>query len=153
MRLKTARLELRPVGAGDFDAFRAIYPEPERELPDALAAAADGLGWWLALEDGAPVAVVELHRAGDGLVGIAPDEMEIGWVVAEEARGRGIATEAAAAVVSHAFDELRVPWLVAYVRPGNEQSLRVAAKLGMGHEADGRARSGEPMRVLRLRRR
>ena len=150
--METERLVLRPVEEGDLDAMRRLYPEPERELADALAARADGLGWWLALADGEPVASVELHRAGEGLVGIAPDEVEIGWVVAEPARGRGIATEAALAVARYALEELGVPWLVAYVRPWNEASLRVAAKLGMVEEGRGRTRSGEPMLVFRRRR-
>lgn len=150
--METPRLRLRPVGEGDLDAFRALYPEPGRELADALAAQAEGLGWWLAEEQGAAVACVELHRAGAGLTGVAPDEVEIGWIVAEGARGRGLATEAASAVARHALDELGVPWLVAYVRPWNRASLRVAAKLGMREEGRGRTRSGEPMVVLRLRR-
>lgn len=136
---------------GDLEPFRTLYPEPERELADALAARDEGLGWWLALEEGAPVASVELHRAGAGLEGIAPEEVEIGWIVAEAERGRGLATEAARAVARHALEELRVPWLVAYVRPWNDASLRVAAKLGMVEEGRGRTRSGEPMLVLRLR--
>jgi RimJ/RimL family protein N-acetyltransferase len=150
--LKTARLELRPVAEGDLDAFRAIYPDAAgRELADALAARADGLGWWLALEDGEPVAAIELHAAGEGITGIATDEVEIGWVVVGAARGRGIATEAAAAVARHALDVVGVPWLVAYVRPWNVASLRVAEKLGMAYEGDGLTRSGDPMRVFRLR--
>jgi ribosomal-protein-alanine N-acetyltransferase len=140
------------VEEGDLEAFRALYPQPERELAEALAARDEGLGWWVALEDDGPVACVELHQAGAGLDGIAPEEVEIGWIVAEAERGRGLATEAARAVARHALEELRVPWLVAYVRPWNEASLRVAAKLGMVEEGRGRTRSGEPMLVFRLRR-
>lgn len=138
---------------GDVGAFRTIYLDAaEQELADALAARVDGLGWWLAFEDGHAVAAIELHAAGEGISGIAADEAEIGWVVVDRARGRGIATEAAAAVARHALEVVGVPWLVAYVRPSNAASLRVVAKLGMAYEGDGLTRSGDPMRVFRLRR-
>jgi RimJ/RimL family protein N-acetyltransferase len=149
--LRTERLELRPLEAGDAALLALLYDDAERELAKAVEAREAGLGWWVALEAGEPVAVVEVGPAGPGLTGIAADEAEIGWFVDERARGRGIATEAAAAVARHALDELAVPWLVAYVRPANTASLRVAAKLGMRDEGRGRTRGGDPCVVLRLR--
>ncbi|WP_158268997.1 GNAT family N-acetyltransferase [Ensifer sp. NM-2] len=57
-------------------------------------------------------------------------EVELGYCFTAETSGRGLATEAASAVVKSAFDELRVDRLVAFVRPGNDRSLRVLEKLG-----------------------
>jgi RimJ/RimL family protein N-acetyltransferase len=45
--------------------------------------------------------------------------------------GRGIASEAAAAVVRHAFDTVRLPRVIADIAAANTGSLNVAHKLGM----------------------
>lgn len=55
---------------------------------------------------------------------------ELNWIVAPEWRGVGYATEAAAAALAYAFDELRFPAVISLVRPGNAASVRVAEKLG-----------------------
>ncbi|PFW71772.1 GNAT family N-acetyltransferase, partial [Bacillus sp. AFS075960] len=45
--------------------------------------------------------------------------------------GRGIASEAAAAVVRHAFESVRLPRVIADIAQANTGSLNVARKLGM----------------------
>lgn len=47
------------------------------------------------------------------------------------ARGRGYATEAAAALIAWAFAQPGVERVTAQIAPGNAASLRVARKLGM----------------------
>jgi RimJ/RimL family protein N-acetyltransferase len=49
--------------------------------------------------------------------------------------GRGFATEAAAAVVSKALDEMPAVTIVARVRPDNRPSQRVALKAGLQRDA------------------
>jgi len=58
-------------------------------------------------------------------------EVELGYTFARSAWGRGYATEAAAAVLRAAFDEMGMERIVACVRPPNVASHRVAEKIGM----------------------
>lgn len=57
--------------------------------------------------------------------------VEIGWRLAREQWGRGLATEGARAVAHHAFDDLRLQALVSFTAPANARSRRVMEKLGM----------------------
>jgi len=151
-RLETDRLTLRPCTEDDLASFGLVHPNPERELDDGLAHWREyGFGPWTLIDraSGEFVGVLELHYAGEGLERTAPDEFEIGWVLHESHRGRGLATEAAEAVLDHAFRHLGTPWIVAYIHPENAASLRVAEKLGMESEGLGQARAG-PMMLYRL---
>ena len=85
-----------------------------------------GFGVWLA-EDratGEPVGRVGLsyHRAW-------PDDPEVGWWIDPARWGEGLATEAGAAVVEHAFATLRVPRVVSLTTESNVASRRVMEKL------------------------
>ena len=99
--------------------------------------ARDGFGFW-ALE-------VPGEVSFGGFLGISPvpPEMpfapstEIGWRLARPLWGRGLATEAAGAVVDHAFGELSMSELVAYTAAGNHRSRRVMGRLGMEHDPGG----------------
>jgi RimJ/RimL family protein N-acetyltransferase len=59
--------------------------------------------------------------------------IEIGWRLASEYWGRGLATEGARAVVRHAFEALSLSSLVSFTVPQNLRSRRVMEKLGMVH--------------------
>lgn len=63
-------------------------------------------------------------------------EAELGYDLRSDYWGRGLATEAAAAVRDHAFQALELPRLFSLIRHGNVASRRVAEKIGMRHEAD-----------------
>ena len=77
-----------------------------------------------------------------GFVGIAPvpPEMpfapstELGWRLARPLWGRGLACEAARAVIEHAFEGLEMDELLAYTAAGNERSRRLMERLGMRHD-------------------
>lgn len=144
---ETARLRLRPRVLADLDACLAMDRDPEvtrhiagpwhdpdehrrfvthritRDYPS-------GLGYWSIFEKAAPDAFV-------GWVLLIPDfaggarDIEIGWRLVRAAWGRGIASEAAAALVRHAFDTVRLPRVVADIAAANASSLNVARKLGM----------------------
>jgi ribosomal-protein-alanine N-acetyltransferase len=60
--------------------------------------------------------------------------IEIGWRLACEHWGRGLATEGARAVVRHAFQTLKIPSLVSFTVPANLRSRRVMEKIGMIHD-------------------
>ena len=153
-RLETERLVLRPLARADKAAYAELF-EDTAELDRAVAHWAEhGFGHWAIRERGSErlLGTLEVHYAGEGIGGIAPDEVEIGWTIAEDRRGEGIATEAGCAAIDHAFATLEVTHLVAYIRPENEVSQRVATRLGMRHDADGTTRSGDRMLIFRLSR-
>jgi RimJ/RimL family protein N-acetyltransferase len=59
--------------------------------------------------------------------------IEIGWRLAVEHWGQGLATEGARAVAQHAFRELSLEEIVSFTVPANTRSRRVMEKLGMTH--------------------
>jgi RimJ/RimL family protein N-acetyltransferase len=63
-------------------------------------------------------------------------EIEIGWRLPRKAWSAGIATEAARAVLQHAFATLCLPEVVAEIDPSNLASIRVAKKLGLVRRGD-----------------
>ena len=63
-------------------------------------------------------------------------EAELGFRLAYDYWGRGIATEAAQAMVAHATCLQKTQRVVAIVDPNNRQSLRVLQKIGMAYERD-----------------
>ncbi len=60
--------------------------------------------------------------------------VEIGWRLAAEHWGKGLATEGARAVLDYAFTELRLPEVVSFTTVANLRSRRVMEKLGMTHD-------------------
>lgn len=86
--------------------------------------------------------------------------VEIGWRLAHDYWGRGLATEGARRVVRYAFEEAGLDALVSFAVPQNVRSLRVMAKLGMTHDPTDdfdhpRLPEGHPLRrhvLYRLRR-
>jgi len=61
--------------------------------------------------------------------------VEIGWRIASSHWGRGLATEAAIAVLQHAFETLRMQEIVSFTAPANVPSRRVMEKIGMTYDA------------------
>jgi RimJ/RimL family protein N-acetyltransferase len=154
----TDRILLRPLVDADLDWYtEAIGGDAEaaaRELADDRAhRSAHGFGHLVGTlrRGGERAVVVELHHAHPGVEGIRPDEIEIGWVTHPAWRGRGLATEAVRAAAAQAISGAAIDHLVAYVRPENVASLRVAGKVGMRERGPGRTRSGDPCVILELR--
>jgi RimJ/RimL family protein N-acetyltransferase len=93
----------------------------------------NGFGLWAA----------ELRRDGAfvGFVGFdipsyeAPYSVELGWRLAREHWGQGLATEGAQAVVGYGFRTLAFREIVATTVPANTRSRRVMEKLGMTHDS------------------
>ena len=158
MELETARLLLRPFAAGDREAIHAIYADPEvmryvgngpHRTYEETDAALRIYREVLKREGYSFLAVCE--RAGGALIGDAglyplggqgPD-VELGYTLARAAWGRGYATELGRALVDYAFNELRVPRVVAQVEPANAASRRVLEKLGLS-ERELRTAYGRP---------
>jgi RimJ/RimL family protein N-acetyltransferase len=66
-----------------------------------------------------------LKRVGD------TGEIEVGWWLARDRWGQGLATEAARRVIAFAFEELRLPRLISIVQPANAASVAVMQRFGM----------------------
>jgi RimJ/RimL family protein N-acetyltransferase len=71
-----------------------------------------------------------------GRVGLAyhrlwPHDPEVGWLVDTAWQGRGFATEAGAACISYAFEELEFERLISICTDENVASRRVMKKLGL----------------------
>jgi len=79
------------------------------------------------------------------------EEVELVYVFARGAWGRGYATEAAAAIRDYAFDRLGLDRLVALIDPANTASEKVAVKIGMTHEKDAVRPDGAVRRVYVLK--
>jgi RimJ/RimL family protein N-acetyltransferase len=73
-------------------------------------------------------------------------EIELAYVIAPAAWGRGFATEAGLAIRDHAVTRLRCERLIALIHPEKGASERVALKLGFRREGE----VARPHGVLRL---
>ncbi len=59
--------------------------------------------------------------------------VEIGWRLAFEFQGQGLATEGAREVLHRAFDDYKLNEVVSFTAAGNARSRRVMEKLGMSY--------------------
>ena len=160
--LETPRLRMRPFTDDDVDALHAMFSHPDvtawigvptrAEAAETIAEhtarqAAHGFAQWAAedRETGRLVGEIGLHLLEGG-----PD-VEIGWVIARERWGEGLATEGAAPWFGVAWDVLGLDEVVAVIRPENAASRRVAEKLGM-REAGTRHAYGREMALYALSR-
>lgn len=111
-----------------------------------------GFGWRAILDGpgGGFLGVAALSYLGALVPGIAESAIEIGWWLDPGAWGRGMATEAAAAIRDEAFGVLHAERVAARIQPANHASARVAARLGMRLHGDVAGRFGEPVRVYVL---
>jgi RimJ/RimL family protein N-acetyltransferase len=151
--LQTERLLLRPFAATDIDALLAIqsrddvtrylYWDPRtaaevREVLDrkvrstAIVTEGDNLSLAAVLrETGELVGDLTLRW-----VSAEHRQAEIGFIFHPDHHGHGYATEAAAALLALAFEELRVHRVIGRLEARNGASARVLQRLGMRKEAE-----------------
>jgi [ribosomal protein S5]-alanine N-acetyltransferase len=141
----TPRFELRELEPGDLDFVAAMLIDPDvmRFAPapytrEEAAAWLErqqaryverGYGLWLTRErqSGQPCGTIGLlDQVVDGR-----RELEVAYIVHRPYWGRGVATEAAAAVRDYAWRTQHPRRLLALVRPDNPAAAAVATKLGM----------------------
>ena len=58
------------------------------------------------------------------------EKLEIGYILAPAQQGRGLMTEAVAALVAYCFDELAAHRIEALIHPDNAASIRLVERLG-----------------------
>jgi RimJ/RimL family protein N-acetyltransferase len=149
--LRTRRLRLEPCHPGHLDGLHAVNSDPRvmqfisgraETRQETLAMiervqarwARWGHSWWSFIEHDSQAIVgagciQHLRKGGDEPDPACP--LEIGWRLRGESWHRGLATEAAVAMASFAFDQLRAPTLYAVCDPQNEASMAVMKRLGM----------------------
>ena len=150
--VRTERLLLRPLAAGDTDALLAYRSRPdvcryvpfepmtERDITERLA------GPWAVTEltgEGQALTLgVEVKETGELIGDVilfwhsrAHAGGELGYVFAPGAGGQGYATEAARAVLQLGFDGLGLHRIIARLDERNGPSARLAERLGMRLEA------------------
>jgi RimJ/RimL family protein N-acetyltransferase len=160
----TERLRLRRFRAGDAEAYAAINADPlvvrylggelDRAASDAQLARImahwdeHGFGLWAAelRDDGRMVGFVGLSIPGF-LPAVLP-AVEVGWRLASDVWGRGLATEGGRAGIEWGFGSLGLDRIISIIDPDNVASVRVAEKLGMRPSRDERhPGSGRLLRV------
>jgi RimJ/RimL family protein N-acetyltransferase len=139
--IETERLRLRPVAVDDLDEVVRLHEDPEvarfMGSPDRewLVEWVEGSDReWTELGYGR---MVVLDRVGGRFLGRTGlkhwpqfEETEVGWALRPEARGRGLATEAARAVLEWS-EQFELPYLTAMIRPDNAPSIAVAERLDL----------------------
>ncbi|MFN3863633.1 MAG: GNAT family N-acetyltransferase [Erythrobacter sp.] len=151
--LATERLILRPPTTDDLPWILAAMNTPAvmRHLgglrsPEAVAASlADDIDafhsgghqrWTVWLRDGGEQDGVRVGRVGlfhlraPAAPPVLHGQREIGWTFAESHWGKGYASEAALAVMAHAFDGLALPVLWSQTSDSNAASTRMMQRLG-----------------------
>jgi RimJ/RimL family protein N-acetyltransferase len=157
MALRTARLILTPLSLLDEAEHAQASGNRDNALRDTRAAELQwrehGFGPWAIrdLGDKSFLGAAELRFAGDGIEGIAANEVEAGWWVRENRRNEGIATEAMSVAIGDLWSRAGTESVTAYIADGeNEPSRRLATGLGFTMRSKGRGRFGEPMTVYEL---
>jgi RimJ/RimL family protein N-acetyltransferase len=166
-RIETERLVLRAWSKDDFRPYHAILQQPEVHRhfgPQPMAAEEcwrrlmasvggwqfNGFGTW-AVEtkaDGRLVGNVGLFTAWRDLEPEFGEQPEMGWIMASETHGRGLASEACVAALDWAAANLPPTPIWAIIAPANAPSLILAERLGFErvHETQ---YHGDPTVVLR----
>lgn len=148
--LETERLRLRRLRLDDVDDLAALYRDPEvrRFFPEGVLSreeTREELEWAIQVcypRHGFGLWATILKETGEfiGRCGLLPwiiegrAEVEVAYTLARAHWGRGLATEAARAIVAHGFATLPVTRLICLIDAGNAASIRVAEKLGMTFE-------------------
>jgi RimJ/RimL family protein N-acetyltransferase len=156
--LETERLILRHQVLEDLDALWALYcgPEITKYIPDAprsLKEAKEELEWHMHGHPRHPELGLwaTVHKETGkfiGRCGLLPwtidghDEVEVAYTIAEEYQGQGLGTEAAQAILQYGFEQLKLSRLICLIDSENTASQKVAEKIGMTFEKEGRDEMG-----------
>ncbi|ADO69551.1 GNAT family N-acetyltransferase [Stigmatella aurantiaca] len=141
-RLETPRLLLRPTATEDLEGFVTLAGDPESAhfiggvQPPSMAWRAMNVmaGSWT-LQGFSMFSVVE-KKSGRWIGRVGPwrpegwPGTEVGWGLLRPYWGQGYATEAAAAAITWAFDQLGWHEVIHCIAPENTPSQQVARRLG-----------------------
>ena len=145
LQLETARLSLRPLVMNDVDQIHRIWTDPDvrKYLWDdevisreqAASVLADSLAHFEGTGDGLWAARQKDEETIIGFCGYwffhDPPELELLYGMATQQWGRGLAAEAARAMMRYGFEELGLARVQASTDALNRASVRVMEKCGM----------------------
>ena len=156
--LETKRLVFRHLEPGDLDRLFALYCDPEvrRYFPEGTLTyeeTKEELEWFLNGHPEHPELGLwaTIHKETNrfiGRCGLLPWtidqrlEVEVAYLLAKEYWGQGLGTEAAQAILDYGFGNLRLSRLICLIDRENLASIRVAEKIGMTFEKEGRDEKG-----------
>jgi len=161
---RTERLFIRHLTEADIPALASLWTDPEvtrfmggprdfekvsGSFKEDLLSPPPKLDLWPVIERASGEVVGHcglLPKTVDG-----QDEIELVYLMATAFQGRGFATEAALALLGHAFQKLGLTRLVSLIDPANTASERVASKAGMKHSTDTVRPGGKTLRVYSTR--
>jgi ribosomal-protein-alanine N-acetyltransferase len=162
--LVTERLLLRPLEPGDEAELHETLADPttlaavDREPPWSIEETRESIARRIGQqrEHGYSMWAMVERESGRvvGICGLQPLErvgpdVEVGWHVNPEARGRGYATEAGRAALAAGFGPLGLDRIVAVTHHWNARSRRVMEKLGLALVGDSDAYGGSVLYELR----
>lgn len=146
--LRTERLALRGWRGDDFEPFARLRGDPEmmRYYPkpltreEAWQALARTVGHWVLQGFGLWAAELRGPREFVGYVGLNQPEgwpgLEVGWMIDKRHWGKGLAVEGGHVALDYAWNELGADHVISVIHPDNQQSIRVAEKLGETYERE-----------------
>ena len=156
--LETSRLILRHQELSDLDSLFALYCDVDvrRYIPDAPCTyqeAREELEWHM---HGHPIhpelglwaTIYKETGQFIGRCGLLPwtidgqDEVEIAFLISKAYWGQGLGTEVAGALLDYGFEKLHLPRLICVIDKDNLASIRVAEKIGMTFEKEGKDEIG-----------
>jgi RimJ/RimL family protein N-acetyltransferase len=156
--LETPRLLLRHLLMDDLDALFALYNNEEvrRYFPEGRLTydeTREELEWFLNGHPSHPelgLWATIYRETGEfiGRCGLLPwtidghHEVEVAYLLDKKFWGQGLATEAAQALVQYGFEHLQLSRLICLIDRENEASIRVATKIGMAFEKEGKDEKG-----------
>ncbi|MBW4664882.1 MAG: GNAT family N-acetyltransferase [Chroococcus sp. CMT-3BRIN-NPC107] len=148
---QTSRLILRQLTLDDLDDLAAIYADPvvmrffgstytyestKQWLEERVFKFYKQRGW------GLWATIYKMNNKLIGRCGLTPqivdgtEEIEIGYLLAKEYWGMGLATEAACFSRNYGFEKLGATRLISLIDPDNIGSQKVAKKVGLTYEKD-----------------
>lgn len=137
--LHTERLTLRPYRRDDFAAYAAFMASDRAFHMDGPLDRGQSWSWFTndiaswALYGFGSLAIEENGNLVGGVGLVHPPqfpEPECGWFLFDGFSGRGIAVEAAKAIIAHTFATTDLASIVSYIGAANTASIRVAEALG-----------------------
>jgi ribosomal-protein-alanine N-acetyltransferase len=156
--VETKRLILRRLTMDDLDSLFALYRDPEvrQYFPEGTLTYEEtkeelewiinvyygqyGFGLWATIH----------KETGEfiGRCGLLPwtieqrSEVEVAYLLAKEYWGQGLGTEAAQAILDYGFEQLQLSRLICLIDQANQASIKVATKIGMTFEKEGKDEKG-----------
>jgi RimJ/RimL family protein N-acetyltransferase len=146
----TERLVAHRAGVADEDFVAAMFSDPRvhatlggprdrSQVRDALRRweahwSRHRFGPWIVADasGGAPVGWILLHATDTGGAG----GVEVGWSIAADRWGEGLAAEGGRAATRIGFDDVGLASLVTFTLPENRASRRVMEKIGFTYDTD-----------------